>query len=75
MSEWPFLKCQLSKKKSCNINVWITRHYSVHGKISKKNAFMHSKQGKRLQNIVVVVVLLFYVHNKQLSSCQDGQLT
>ena len=25
--------------------------------------------------VVVVVVLLFYVHGKNLRSCQDGQLT
>ena len=25
--------------------------------------------------VVVVVVLLFYVHGKQLRSCRDGQLT
>ena len=25
--------------------------------------------------MVVVVVLLFYVHGKQLRSCRDGQLT
>ena len=27
------------------------------------------------QEVVVVVVLLFYVHGKHLRSCQDGQLT
>ena len=25
--------------------------------------------------VVVVVVVLFYVHGKHLSSCRDGQLT
>ena len=28
-----------------------------------------------IQNNVVVVVLLFYVHGKHLRSCRDGQLT
>ena len=27
------------------------------------------------QEVVVVVVLLFYVHGKHLRSCRDGQLT
>ena len=31
--------------------------------------------GHRLTELVVVVVLLFYVHGKHLRSCRDGQLT
>ena len=29
----------------------------------------------KLQIVIVVVVLLFYVHGKHLRSCRDGQLT
>ena len=33
------------------------------------------KKAFSLDNVVVVVVLLFYVHGKHLRSCRDGQLT
>ena len=33
------------------------------------------KSSGKLADVVVVVVLLFYVHGKHLRSCRDGQLT
>ena len=33
------------------------------------------KLGIHMDNVVVAVALLFYVHGKHLRSCRDGQLT
>ena len=35
---------------------------------------MHNVESLEIE-VVVVVVLLFYVHGKHLRSCRDGQLT
>ena len=45
---------------------------------SNPNIFLFTsclKVDHSLQNVVVVVVLLFYVHGKHLWSCRDGQIT
>ena len=38
-------------------------------------AAMHGLHSMVQWSYVFVVVLLFYIHGKQLRSCQDGQLT
>ena len=39
----------------------------MNSNITFRSAFLHE--------LVVLVVLLFYVHGKHLRSCRDGQLT
>ena len=46
----------------------------------EKYTFIENQQPKQIDfrepgEIIVVVVLLFYVHGKHLRSCWDGQLT
>ena len=47
----------------------------VEGTLKPKQKARLPREVNHLHNVVVVVVLLFYVHSKHLRLCRDGQLT